>query len=77
MALIEGASGAGVFIEMFPKGNKRKALFCGKDQFVVQELDSEVFNQLIDGTQTLPGMDKSAMDQVKLFMKNIPNVFSH
>lgn len=76
-ALIEGASGAGVFIEMFPKGNKRKALLCGKDQFVVQEIDSEVFNQLVNGTQPLPGIEKSAMDQVKLFMKNIPNVFSH
>ena len=76
-ALIAGASGAGAWIKMQPKGEKGKAILCGKDQFVVRELDSEVFNNLLTGAQPIPGLEQSAMDKVKIFMKDIPDIFSH
>ena len=76
-ALIAGASSAGAWIKMLPKGEKGKAILCGKDQYVVRELDSEVFNDLAIGAQPLPGMGQSAMDKVKVFMKDMPDVFTH
>lgn len=76
-ALIAGASGAGAWIKMQPKGEKGKAILCGKDQFVVRELDSEVFNNLLTGAQPIPGLEQSAMDKVKIFMKDMPDIFSH
>lgn len=76
-ALIAGASGAGAWIKMLPNGEKGKAILCGKDQFVVRELDSEVFNNLVIGAQPIPGMGQSAMDKVKVFMKDMPDTFTH
>lgn len=76
-ALIAGASGAGAWIKMLPNGEKGKAILCGKDQFVVRELDSEVFNNLVIGAQPIPGMGQSAMDKVKSFMKDMPDTFTY
>ncbi len=48
-----------------------------QNQFVVRELDSEVFNNLVIGAQPIPGMGQSAMDKVKSFMKDMPDTFTH
>lgn len=75
-ALVEGASGGGVWIEMYPKG-KRLPVFCGKNQFVVMGADSKVFEELVSNEQVIPEVGQSAMDKVKLFMKKIPDVFNN
>lgn len=75
-ALVEGASGGGVWIEMYPKG-KRRPVFCGKNQFVVMGVDSKVFEELVSNEQVIPEVGQSAMDKVKLFMKKIPDVFNN
>mgnify|MGYP004455123287 FL=1 len=75
-ALVEGASGGGVWIEMYPKG-KRRPVFCGKNQFVVMGVDSKVFEELVSNEQVIPEVGQSAMDKVKLFMKQIPDVFNN
>lgn len=74
-ALVEGASGAGTYIRMVPNG-KRNPIYCGKNEYVMQEIDSDVFDQLTSREQTIPGMGMTAMDKVKIFMKNIPDVFT-
>lgn len=73
-ALVEGASGAGQWIVMYPNGKKQRVV-CGKNQFVVMSIDSEVFDDLVSDQQVLPGVGQSPMDKVKLFMKNVPDVF--
>lgn len=75
-ALVEGASGGGVWIEMYPKG-KRHPVFCGKNQFVVMGTDSKVFEELESNEQVIPEVGQSAMDKVKLFMKQVPDVFDN
>ena len=72
---MEGASGGGVWIEMYPKGKKRP-VFCGKDQFVVMGADSKVFDDLVSDQRVIPVVGQSAMDKVKLFMKQVPDVFN-
>lgn len=75
-ALVEGASGAGEWIALYPKG-KRRPVYCGKDQFVVMGIDSEVFDELVSDQRVIPGVGQSAMDKVKLFMKQVPDVFNN
>lgn len=75
-ALVEGASGTGIWIEMYPK-EKRRPVFCGKNQFVVMGIDSKVFEELVSNEQVIPEVGQSAMDKVKLFMKQIPDVFNN
>ena len=45
-ALVKGASGGGVWIEMYPKG-KRRPVYCGQNQFVVMNVDAEVFDEIV------------------------------
>lgn len=73
-ALVEGASGAGEYIVLYPKG-KRRPVYCGKDQFVVMGIDSKVFDDLVSDQRVIPGVGQSAMDKVKVFMKQVPDVF--
>ena len=75
-ALVKGASGGGIWIEMYPKG-KRRPVYCGKDQYVVSSIDSEVFDELVSDQRVIPGVGQSAMDKVKLFMKQVPDVFNN
>lgn len=56
---------------------KERLYYAAKNQFVVRELDSEVFNNLVIGAQPIPGMGQSAMDKVKSFMKDMPDTFTH
>lgn len=73
-ALVEGASGAGEWIELYPKG-KLRPVYCGKNQFAVQEINSEVIDELESQKQVIPNVGLSAMDKVKVFMKQVPDVF--
>ena len=75
-ALVKGASGGGVWIEMYPKG-KRRPVYCGKNQFVVMNVDSEVFDELVSDQRVIPNVGSSAMDKVKQFMKQVPDVFNN
>lgn len=75
-ALVEGASGGGIWIEMYPKG-KRRPVYCGKDQFVVLGIDSEVFDELVSDQRVISDVGQSAMDKVKVFMKQVPDVFNN
>lgn len=75
-ALVEGASGAGIWIELFPKDDKRKVVYCGKNQFVIQEMDGETFKRLVSDEAVLPGVGSRAFDEIKLFMKNMPDVYT-
>lgn len=72
-ALVDGASGTGAWIVMYPNGDKR--IFCGKGQFVVKELDDKVFEQLVGDQAMLKNMATTPFDKVKIFMKNLPDVF--
>ena len=75
-ALVKGASGGGVWIEMYPKG-KRRPVYCGKNQFVVMNVDSDVFDELVSDQRVIPNVGSSAMDKVKQFMKQVPDVFNN
>ena len=76
-ALVEGAAEAGVWVEMYPRDGKRKVIYCGKDQFVVQEIDEAVFQDLISDHQgVIAQIGEAPMDKVKRFMKLIPEAFS-
>lgn len=73
-ALVEGASGAGEYIVLYPKG-QRGRVFCGKDQYVVVGIDAEVFNELESAQLSLTDARQEAMDKLKLVMKHVPDVF--
>ncbi len=75
-ALVKGASGGGVWIEMYPKG-KRRPVYCGKNQFVVMNVDSEVFDELVSDQRVIPNVGSSAMDKVKQFMKQVTDVINN
>lgn len=73
-ALVEGASGTGAFIIMYPNGGKKR-IFCGKGQFVEEKLDNTVFEKLVSDQILLPDMGSTPYDKVKAFMKNLPDVY--
>jgi len=75
-ALINGASGAGTWIKMYPKNSKRRFVSCGKDEFVIQEIDSVIFDKIQGEDPVIPGIGESSMDKLKIFMKNIPEAFN-
>lgn len=52
-------------------------MYCGKNQFAVLGIDSEVFDELVSDQRVIPGVGQSAMDKVKLFMKQVPDVFEN
>ncbi len=72
-ALIEGASAAGGWIVMKPKGENRPVC-CGKNEFVVYEIDRRLLERLTAADPALPGLEASPMDDVKRIMKEIPDV---
>ncbi len=79
-ALVEGASahgtsnGDGTYIVMYPKdGGKR--IFVGKGHYVEKTLDDRVFEKLVGDEILLKDMGTTPYDKVKVFMKNLPNVY--
>ena len=72
-ALVKGASGAGTWIKMYPKGERRPR-YCGKNQYVTATIDKEVFVDMESGQPVIPGVGVAPMDKVKLFMKQIPDI---
>ena len=44
---------------------------------MVSSIDSEVFDELVSDQRVIPGVGQSAMDKVKLFMKQVPDVFNN
>ena len=38
-------------------------------------IDSKVFDDLVSDQRVIPGVGQSAMDEVKVFMKQVPDVF--
>ncbi|NLV52616.1 MAG: hypothetical protein GXY64_05060 [Bacteroidales bacterium] len=73
-ALVDGASGTGSWIIMYPKGEKKR-IICGKGQYVVKVLDDKVFEKLVSDQILIPEMGTTPYDKVKLFMKNLPDVY--
>lgn len=74
-ALIKGASSAGSYVKMYPKDENRKVILCGKNQFVTEELDKEVIEDLVSDKDYSEDITKSPMYKVMLFMNNIPDVY--
>lgn len=79
-ALVEGASAHGTsnadgtYIVMYPKdGGKR--IFVGKGHYVEKKLDDRVFEKLVGDEMLLKDMGTTPYDKVKVFMKNLPNVY--
>lgn len=58
---------------MKPKGENRPVC-CGKNEFVVYEIDRRLLDRLTAADPALPGLEASPMDDVKRIMKEIPDV---
>lgn len=74
-ALINGASGAGTYIKMYPKDENRKVIYCGRNHFVTKEIDKKVIEELVSDKDYSNDITKSPMYKIMVFMNNIPDVF--
>lgn len=76
MALVQGASGAGVWIKMYPVELKGKCVYCGKNEFVTIIIDKELLDDLVSDKMELPGIGELPFDKLKIILRNIPNSFN-
>lgn len=73
-ALVDGASGSGALVKLYPKGEKNRAVYCGKGHYYEIEIDAKLFDGLVSDALVLPEVGCSPMDRIKIVMKDIPDV---
>lgn len=75
MALVQGASGAGVWIKMYPIELGNKYIYCGKNEFVTIIIAKELLDDLVSDKMELPGIGEPPFDKLKIILRNIPDTF--